>query len=104
MNKIAKRKMINDKYQNEFYKTHSCVADVLHLGLNKYPEDNWRRRGLEHQINHINKHWQDFILNTNSIDDVHHMICRLLMISELILQDNQLHYEQKNQDKTNFNL
>lgn len=64
-----------------------ALAKVLHMGAEKYGEDNWRNITVREHLNHLLAHVFAYMAGDESDDHLEHAFCRAMMAVALHLEE-----------------
>ena len=81
------KKYADNLKKNTFTKTIDLVAMTMMLGSKKYPKEDWKERSIEHHLEHIFDHLDNFKADPSlkKLEDLTHATCRCMMLCEKII-------------------
>ena len=65
-----------------------ALAKVLHMGAEKYGEDNWRNITVREHLNHLLAHVYAYLAGDTQEEHLEHAFCRAMMALALARGEN----------------
>jgi hypothetical protein len=91
-NKIIERQNYMLKaFRETFAPAFDCILNVIADGREKYKKDDWETRSINHHLEHIKAHINNFDKkrDISNLEDLTHTATRCIMLSQAILNKHK---------------